>query len=95
MAAYVIVDVDVHDPENYARYRDLAPDSIAQYGGKYLARGGKTEVLEGDWQPKRLVILQFDDAERAKAWLHSPEYASARQLRHQCATSDMVVIDGV
>ena len=95
MAAYVIVDVDVRDPENYARYRDMAPASIAEYGGKYLARGGKTEVLEGDWQPKRLVILQFDDAERAKAWLHSQAYAPARQLRHQTAQSNMVVIDGV
>lgn len=95
MSAYVIVDIDVKDPEGYARYRDLAPASIAQYGGKYLARGGKTEVLEGNWQPRRLVILEFESVERAKAWLHSPEYADARKLRHQYANSNMVVIEGV
>ena len=78
MAAYVIVDIDVKDPEGYARYRDLAPGAVEQYGGKYLARGGKTELLEGEWQPKRLVILQFDSAERAKQWLHSEEYREAK-----------------
>ena len=95
MAAYVIVDIDVKDPEGYARYRDLAPGAVAQYGGKYLARGGKTEVLEGEWQPKRLVILQFDSAERAKEWLHSQEYAEAKALRHRYAKSNMLLIDGV
>ncbi|MCA1554276.1 MAG: DUF1330 domain-containing protein [Chloroflexi bacterium] len=95
MAAYVIVDVDVQDAEGYARYRDMAPESIAQYGGRYLARGGKTEVLEGEWQPKRVVILQFESVERAKEWLHSTEYRPARSLRHQYANSNMVVIEGV
>ncbi len=95
MSAYVIVEIDVQDAEGYARYREMAPASIAQYGGKYLARGGKTEVLEGEWQPKRLVILQFDSVERAKEWLHSQEYADARTLRHQHAKSNMVVIEGV
>ncbi|MCA1554037.1 MAG: DUF1330 domain-containing protein [Chloroflexi bacterium] len=94
MSAYVIVDVDVQDTEGYARYRDMAPESIAQYGGRYLARGGKTEVLEGEWQPKRLVILQFDSLERAKEWLNSSEYSPARKLRHQYAKSNMVVIEG-
>jgi uncharacterized protein (DUF1330 family) len=95
MAAYVIVDIDVQDPEAYARYREMAPAAVAQYGGKYLARGGQTEVLEGDWQPKRLVILQFESAERARQWLHSQEYAEAKQLRHRHAKSNMVVIEGV
>ncbi len=95
MAAYVIVDVDVQDPENYAPYRDLAPASIAQYGGKYLARAGRTEVLEGEWQPKRLVILQFDSVERAREWLNSPEYSEVKKLRHRYAHSNMVVIEGL
>ncbi len=95
MAAYVIVDIEVTDPEGYAEYKSLAPAAVALYGGKYIARGGQTETLEGDWQPKRLVILEFPSIEQAKAWLHSPEYAPARALRHQYANSKMVVIEGM
>ena len=95
MSAYVIVDIDVINPEEYQEYAKLAPASIAAYGGKYLARGGRTEVLEGNWTPKRLVILEFESVEKAKAWLESPEYQPARQMRHRTATSNMVVIAGV
>ena len=95
MSAYVIVDIDVSNPEEYEDYIQKAPASIALYGGKYLARGGKTEVLEGSWVPKRLVILEFECVERAKAWLESPEYQPARQIRHRTATTNMVVIPGV
>jgi uncharacterized protein (DUF1330 family) len=95
MTAYVIVDVQVTNPEGYAEYKNLAQVAVAQYGGKYLARGGKTETLEGDWQPNRLVILEFPSSEQAKAWLNSPEYAPARAMRHQYAKSRMVVIEGV
>ncbi|MGE5264142.1 MAG: DUF1330 domain-containing protein [Acidobacteriota bacterium] len=95
MTAYVVVDIDVHDAVRYDDYKLLAPPSIAAYGGKYLARAGKTEVLEGTWVPKRLVILEFPNAEQAKKWLNSPEYSAARQLRHATATSNMVVIEGL
>lgn len=94
MNAYVVVDIDVHDPETYAEYRRLAPPSIAQYGGRYLSRAGHTEVLEGDWIPKRLVILEFPSLEKAKAWIASPEYAKARGMRRSAATTNMVVIEG-
>ena len=94
MAAYIIVDVTVTDPEGYAAYKELTPPTLAVYGGKFLARGGKTETLEGDWQPGRLVILEFPDVEQAKAWVNSPEYAPARALRHKYARSKMVVIEG-
>ncbi len=95
MAAYVIVEIDVADPVRYEDYKKLAPPSIAQYGGKYLARGGTTEALEGDWLPKRLVILEFPTVEQAKKWHDSPEYAPAKKLRNQTAKSKMVVIPGV
>ncbi len=95
MSAYVVVDIEVTDPEGYKEYVKLAPATVAQYGGRYLARGGHTEVLEGEWQPKRLVILEFESIEQAKAWLHSPEYAPARALRHRYARTNMVVIEGV
>ena len=95
MSAYVIVDIDVHDPAGYERYKELAPAGIAAYGGKYLARGGRTEVLEGAWAPRRLVVLEFDSVERARTWIDSEEYREARQLRHQTARTSMVVVEGL
>jgi len=95
MPAYVLVDIEVIDPNLYEEYKKLAPSTVTQYGGKYVARGGKTETLEGDWTPKRLVILEFPNSEQAKAWLNSPEYREARKMRHASAKSHMIVIEGV
>jgi uncharacterized protein (DUF1330 family) len=95
MPAYVVVDIEIHDPERYDRYKRLAPPSIAIYGGRYLTRGGETTVLEGDWTPKRFVIVEFPTLERARAWWSSPEYAEAKALRQACATTRMVVTEGL
>ncbi len=95
MPAYVIVDIDVRDPERYERYKELAPASIANYGGRYLARGGATEALEGDWVPKRLVVLEFENLEQARRWHDSPEYAEALALRQATALSTMVGVEGL
>ncbi|MCL5952799.1 MAG: DUF1330 domain-containing protein [Chloroflexi bacterium] len=95
MAAYVIVDIDVTDPAIYEEYKKLAPAAVAAYGGKYLARGGPAQVLEGNWVPKRLVILEFPSVDQAKKWLDSPEYSNAKKLRHQAATTNMAVVPGV
>ncbi len=95
MSAYVIVDIDVKDPSTYKEYVSLAPATVAAYGGRYLARGGKTETFEGEWVPKRLVILEFESVERARAWLDSPEYEPVKKLRHEAAVSNMVAIEGV
>ncbi|HEX7588448.1 MAG TPA: DUF1330 domain-containing protein [Anaerolineae bacterium] len=95
MAAYVIVDIDVKNSVEYARYKDMAAPVVASFGGKYLARGGKTETLEGSWVAKRLVILEFPTTARAKEWLHSEEYSAARALRHKTAESNMIIVDGV
>ena len=95
MPAYVIVDIDVKDPVLYEAYRKLAPATVAAFGGKYLARGGQTEVLEGDWQPKRVVILEFASLAQAKAWVDSPEYRPAREMRRKSTISQMVVIEGL
>jgi uncharacterized protein (DUF1330 family) len=95
MTAYVIVDINVTDPIRYEDYKRLAAPTVELYGGKYIARGGKTETLEGDWSPTRLVILQFDNSDQAKSWLNSSEYSEARSLRHETAISNMVVIEGV
>ena len=95
MTAYVIVDIEVADPEGYMEYPKMAPETVKLYGGKYIVRGGTNETLEGDWQAKRLVILEFPSVEQAKKWLNSPEYAPARALRHQYAQSKMVVVEGI
>ena len=95
MAVYAVVNVRVTDPERYAKYRDEAPVTIARYGGKYLARGGTVEVLEGDWNPQRLVVLEFESMERFHEWYNSPEYAPHKQLRNEAAVTDFVVVEGL
>ena len=95
MSAYVIVDIVINDPDKYERYRTLAPPSIAAYGGRYIARGGRTRLLEGTRQPNRVVILEFPTFERAVEWWSSPEYAPAKALRQECAEAEMVVLEGI
>ena len=95
MAAYVVLDIEVTDPETFARYRELAPAAIAANGGRYLARGGATEVLEGSPTLHRVVVLEFSTMERAKSWLESPEYREARELRRASATTHSFVTQGL
>lgn len=95
MPAYVVVDIEIRDAATYEEYRRLAPPSIAAYGGRYVARGGATTTLEGEWRPTRLVILEFPTAEQARAWWSSPEYAAAKALRQSCASADMVLVEGL
>jgi uncharacterized protein (DUF1330 family) len=95
MAAYVVVDCDVMDPVRFENYRKLAPPTIAEYGGRYLARGGAMDVLEGDWQPSRLVLLEFPTADAARRWYDSAGYGAARAERAGAARMNMVVVEGV
>ena len=95
MSAFVIVQVEIHDAATYERYKELAPPAIAAYGGRYVARGGRTETLEGDWSPGRLVILEFPSMERARAWWASPEYAEAKAMRHASARSQLLAVEGL
>ena len=95
MPAYVLVDIKINDPVTYEDYKASCPPSITAFGGKYLARGGKTATLEGNWSPSRLVILEFPDLECAKAWWASSEYAPAKALRHKSASTQMVVVEGL
>ena len=95
MPAYLISQITVRDAATYERYKQLAPPSIAVYGGRYVVRGGATETLEGSWRPPRLVILEFPSIERARAWWNSPEYAAAKALRQTCADTEMLVVDGL
>jgi len=95
MAAYVIADVEVTDPAAYEEYRKLVPATIEKYGGKYLARGGATEVKEGNWTPARLVILEFASMDQAKRWYGSPEYAPALAIRKRASRSKLVFAEGL
>jgi uncharacterized protein (DUF1330 family) len=95
MSAYVVVQVDVKDPVRYEDYKRLVPPSVAKYGGRFVVRGGKTETLEGTWSPKRFVMLEFPDAERAKAWWASADYAEAKALRQATAHTELIVVEGV
>ena len=95
MSAYVIVEVEVTDPEQYARYQALVPASLDANRGRFVARGGETSTLEGDWAPKRIVVLEFEDLEAAKRWYDSPEYLEARALREGAATMRMIAVAGV
>ena len=95
MPAYVILDINITDPEHYENYKKLAPPAIETYGGRYLARGGSAENLEGDWQPNRVVMLEFDSVDQAKKWINSEEYREARAMRYQSAISQSIVVEGL
>ena len=95
MSAYVVVDVEVTDPAAFDEYRQQVPATIARYGGRYIVRGGQTQTLEGDWDPKRVVILEFPDRAAARAWWSSQEYAGAKALRQRCARTQLIIVDGV
>jgi uncharacterized protein (DUF1330 family) len=94
VSAYVLVDVQVTDAEQYDRYRPLAAASVEQYGGRYIVRGGKSEVLEGDREPSRLVVLEFPDADSARRWYHSREYGEAKATRAGAATGSFILVEG-
>ncbi|MBA3260342.1 MAG: DUF1330 domain-containing protein [Gemmatimonadales bacterium] len=95
MSAYVIVQVTVQDAAAYERYKTLAAASVAVYGGRYIVRGGRTEVLEGSWRPARLVILEFPDPARAREWWGSVEYTAAKEIRQACAGTEMLLAEGL
>ena len=95
MPAYVIANIDVKDPARYADYIRMSPASIEKFGGRFIARGAKTEVLEGTFQPKRLVLLEFPSAEVARKWWASDDYAPAKALRQATSTGDLILIEGL
>jgi uncharacterized protein (DUF1330 family) len=95
MAVYAVVNVRVTDPARYEEYRDKAPATIAHYGGRYLVRGGTVEALEGEWDPERLVILEFGSMGRLREWYDSPEYAPLKRLRGEAAATQFVVVEGL
>ena len=94
MAAYVIADIEITDPAGYEEYRRRVPATIAQYGGRYLARAGAVEVLEGDWKPRRLVVLEFPSLAQARQWHESREYREPRAIRQRCSRGHVILVEG-
>ena len=95
MAAYLIGDVNVTDAAAFEEYRQKVPATEEKYGGHYLGRSGATKVLEGDWEPHRLVILEFPDMDSLMAWYKSPEYAPLKAIRERSATTKVIALEGV
>ena len=95
MPAYVIVEIDIHDPVGYEEYKKQASTTVFKYGGEYIVRGGKAELLEGDPQPQRIVVLKFPSTDKAREWLNCEEYREPRKLRHKTATTRMIAVEGL
>lgn len=95
MAAYIVVEVEIKNPIEYEGYKKLSGPSVEAFGGKFIVRGGKTESLEGDWNPERFVIIEFPSVERAKEWWNSELYSKAKVIRYKNAESKMLVVEGI
>ena len=93
MPAFLIADVDVKDPYAYEAYKAANPAIVRKFGGRYIARGGAVKVLEGDWQPRRAIVIEFPDMAAVDAFSDSPEYTNLRKIRHQSADSRLVVME--
>lgn len=95
MSAYIIVEVEVKDPSRYEDYKKITPGTLKPFDGKFIVRGGKAELLEGNKEPERVVILEFETVEKAKKWWNSAEYKEAKKLRQSAAVSRMIVVEGL
>ena len=95
MPAYVIARVNVTDPDQYEKYKALSPGAIAAYGGRFIVRGGETEVLEGEPEARRVVVVEFPSMEQARTFYDSPEYREARAARAGAAEGQFLLVDGV
>ena len=95
MPAYLVGIVTIEDAEGFAEYASQVPEVIARYGGRYIARGGTVEVLEGSWTPARVTLLEFDSLEQARRWYESEEYQALAEIRRRSANADLVLVEGL
>tara|TARA_B100001250_G_C19357347_1_gene596092 strand:- start:68 stop:367 length:300 start_codon:yes stop_codon:yes gene_type:complete len=94
MSAYIVAQVNINDPEQYKKYTAVTPGVIKKYGGRFVVRGGDVSTLEGDHEDARWVVLEFEDAEAAKAFYYSPEYTEARKIRESASKAKFILLDG-
>ena len=95
MTAYVIADIEVTEPVEYEEYKRLAGPTPELFGGRYIVRGSPVHQMEGEWMPKRFVVLEFPSLEQAKAWYDSEEYGKAKVIRQRTAKSSVIMVEGV
>ena len=95
MAGYAIIHDEIHDKALFAEFRERVAATIEAHGGRYLVRGGAIEVMDGDWSPERIVVVEFDSAEQARAWLTSSEYAEVKEIRTRAANANVIIVEGV
>ena len=94
MPGYIIADVEIHDEAGYAEYRKRVPATIAAYGGRFVVRGGTVERLEGDWEPNRIVVLEFPSVEQAREWWESEQYREPKAMRQAASTGTLLLVEG-
>jgi uncharacterized protein (DUF1330 family) len=95
MPAYLIADTEITNPEKYEEYKRQVAPLVQRFGGRYCARGGGHQVLEGDWEPTRMVMLEFPDMDRLIAWYNSPEYAPMKAIRQQASKGRLIAVQGL
>ncbi len=95
MTAYLLIDIDVHDPKSFTKYQTNVPALVARHGGELIVRDGAFEVIEGAWRPTSLVIIRFPDRQAIRNLFDDPEYAALKALRQSAASSSFVAVDGV
>lgn len=94
MAAYILAEIEITNPEGYKEYTKQVPATIAKYGGRFLIRGGASEVLEGDWPQRRRVMLEFPTMDAARKWWHSPEYEKPKAMRQAASRGKLLLMEG-
>lgn len=94
MAAYVIGDIEVTDPAAFQEYRNRVGATVEQYGGRFVVRGGRVDLKEGDWQPHRLLMVEFPSLEQAEHWYNSSEYKPLIAIREKAARTQMIIVEG-
>lgn len=95
MAAYLIAEVETTNPDLMAQYRELVLPTLASFGGRFIVRGGHTETKEGDWQPQRLVVIEFPSMEQARAWYDSDAYREPKAMRMAAGNTRLLLVDGI
>ena len=95
MSAYLLANITVNNPENYKEYVSKVKSVVEKFGGEYLVRGGEMNIIEGDWPNERNIVIKFASREKAMEWYNSEEYKPIRQIRHDNAVSNSVIVDGI
>jgi uncharacterized protein (DUF1330 family) len=95
MPAFVIVDVSIHNPDEYEEYKKLTPATISAFDGRFVVRGGQTLTMEGDWNPERIVVLEFPTVEQARLWWNSETYSKAKRIRQKSASTRMIIVESL